>query len=95
MPLIYQSFIIEEKSLEAFLQKDVVPVAAWKKIRTELMEKGYLFLESNIETCGLPQTVLIGHQLSKDFKGDFYSRIEPLGLPYTSGHFYRPIAKSD
>ena len=61
---------------------------ATNTLRQALLDKGYEFLESNDVYCGLHGSIIIGGEVQKKHKDDFYELTNQFNLPYHSGNCY-------
>ncbi|MDP3026835.1 MAG: hypothetical protein Q8N63_03940 [Nanoarchaeota archaeon] len=61
---------------------------ATNTLKQALLDKGYEFLESNDVYCGLHGSIIIGREVGKKHKDDFYELANKFNLPYHSGNCY-------
>lgn len=98
MPEIFQRFDLDLEAMAevgaAELQKLNLPQAG-KTLVQELLQKGYTVLESNGVYNGVPEGVIVGGEIGKNHKGDFYELAERLGLQYLSGAYYTQRESDD
>lgn len=90
-PKIFHKFDLNFESIDKLTDEDRTKLnlpEAGKKLREELLKKGYNVLESSTNYYDLPESIIIGGVHEMDHKGDFKGIVERLGLMYKSGDFY-------
>lgn len=94
MERIYQRFDLDLNSIKEWekhveQKKHDIPkiVDVFKQY---LLKKGYEILESNDNHSGLCGSIIIGGELGKNIKSDFYRVAAFFKFPYKSGPYYLP-----
>ena len=90
MEKIYQRFDLDEKSITETLKRGTrvdFPAAA-RKLRSELVRRGYQVLETMNYINGVPTQIILGGERTLKHKNDFYELCGELKLPFSSGDFY-------
>jgi len=92
MKQIYQTFDLKLNS-EGWVQGDKTGEQLSedaKALRESILEKGYVFLESNTRFGGLAHSVIIAGNINSNIMSDFRDITSKLGLEYEAGAFYVP-----
>ena len=88
---IYQRFNLDERELIKLIDEDEgFNNSPESYLKQTLVEMGYEVLTSNESFAGVPKSVILGANLEKDVKGDFYKVANLLRFPFVSGEFYTP-----
>ncbi len=91
MPQIFQSFDLDLEAMTKLSREDLSRLnlpQAGRTLREELSRKGYVVLESNDSFSGVAHGVIVGGDIRKGHKQDFYELAQRLGLMYRSGACY-------
>ncbi len=101
MQKIYQRFDLDLEKINNLCREELLNLnlyQAGKTIRQDLIEKGYVVLESDKCFSGTPESIIIGGEIGKNHKEDFYKLTKSLGLQsiyYMSETCYTQINETD
>ncbi len=84
-PIIFQKFDLD---LEEMAEMQTPESGAARTLMKDLAGKGYVVLESSDWISGAPESVILGGEVGKGHKNDFYEAAEKVGLRYRSGMAY-------
>ncbi len=91
MPQIFQRFDLDLEAMASLDEAEFKKLnlfEAGRTLREELKEKGYVVLESNENYGGVPCSILVGGDVWKSYKNDFYGITKRFKLPFRNAPYY-------
>ena len=91
MPVLFQRFELNLEAMTKLGEQELLRLnlpRAGRILRRDLVNRGYLVLESHESFGGVPKDILVGGQLTQGHKADFGEITERLGLVYDSREYY-------